>query len=49
MLFEAKLLENENAGKVFMGEYELAAEMTRHVAERMRSGTGKPAPSTPSL
>jgi CPA2 family monovalent cation:H+ antiporter-2 len=32
---EAKLLEGEKAGKVFMGEHELAAGMARHVIERM--------------
>ncbi|MFI5446504.1 YbaL family putative K(+) efflux transporter [Polaromonas sp. UC242_47] len=31
---EARLLENENAGKVFLGEHELAQSMTRHVLER---------------
>lgn len=31
---EAKLLEQENAGKVFLGEHELAQAMTRHVLER---------------
>ncbi|MDO9402587.1 MAG: YbaL family putative K(+) efflux transporter [Polaromonas sp.] len=31
---EAKLLEKENAGKVFLGEHELAMSMTRHVLER---------------
>ena len=29
------LLRQENVGKVFMGEHELAAGMTRHVLERM--------------
>lgn len=32
---EAALLRQENVGKVFMGEHELAAGMTRHVLERM--------------
>jgi CPA2 family monovalent cation:H+ antiporter-2 len=31
---EARLLENENAGKVFLGEHELAQSMTLHVLER---------------
>ncbi len=31
---EAKLLESENAGKIFLGEEELAQSMTRHVLER---------------
>ncbi|MPZ78442.1 MAG: sodium:proton antiporter, partial [Deltaproteobacteria bacterium] len=31
---EAVLLEQENAGKVFLGEHELAQGMTRHVLER---------------
>jgi monovalent cation:H+ antiporter-2, CPA2 family len=31
---EAVLLEKENAGKVFMGEHELAVGMIRHVIER---------------
>jgi CPA2 family monovalent cation:H+ antiporter-2 len=32
---EAELLRKENAGKVFMGEHELAVGMTRHVLERV--------------
>ncbi len=32
---EAALLQRENAGKVFMGEHELALGMTRHVLERV--------------
>jgi CPA2 family monovalent cation:H+ antiporter-2 len=32
---EAELLRRENAGKVFMGEHELAIGMTRHVLERV--------------
>lgn len=32
---EAVLLQRENAGKVFMGEHELALGMTRHVLERV--------------
>jgi CPA2 family monovalent cation:H+ antiporter-2 len=35
---EAELLRRENAGKVFMGEHELAVGMTRHVLERVASG-----------
>jgi monovalent cation:H+ antiporter-2, CPA2 family len=35
---EAELLRNENVGKVFMGEQELADGMTRHVLERVASG-----------
>lgn len=31
---EAKLLEGENAGTIFLGEQELAQAMTRHVLER---------------
>jgi CPA2 family monovalent cation:H+ antiporter-2 len=31
---EARLLDSENAGKVFLGEHELAQSMTRHVLER---------------
>jgi CPA2 family monovalent cation:H+ antiporter-2 len=31
---EAKLLDQENAGKVFLGEQELAQSMIRHVLER---------------
>jgi len=33
---EANLLENEEAGKVFYGERELALSMTRYVLNRMR-------------
>ena len=32
---ETELLERENAGKVFMGEHELALGMTRYVLERI--------------
>ena len=32
---EAKLLENDNLGKVFVGEHELALGMTQHILERM--------------
>ncbi|MDO8277737.1 MAG: YbaL family putative K(+) efflux transporter [Burkholderiaceae bacterium] len=34
---EARLLEQENAGKVFLGEHELAQSMSRHVLERVRA------------
>jgi CPA2 family monovalent cation:H+ antiporter-2 len=36
---EAVLLAKENAGKVFMGEHELAAGMIRHVLERFTART----------
>ena len=36
---EAALLLRENAGKVFMGEHELALGMTRHVLDRVAGGT----------
>ncbi|MES2400285.1 MAG: YbaL family putative K(+) efflux transporter [Pseudomonadota bacterium] len=32
---EAKLLATENAGRIFLGEHELAQSMTRHVLERV--------------
>ncbi len=32
---EAKLLATEDAGKIFLGEHELALSMTRHVLERV--------------
>ncbi len=32
---EAKLLASENAGRIFLGEHELAQSMTRHVLERV--------------
>ena len=35
---EADLLRKENAGKIFMGEHELAVGMTRHVLERVTPG-----------
>jgi len=35
---EAELLRSENAGKVFMGEHELAMGMARHVLERVAAG-----------
>jgi monovalent cation:H+ antiporter-2, CPA2 family len=31
---EARLLESENAGKIFLGEEELAQSMMRYVLER---------------
>ncbi|HZW24693.1 MAG TPA: YbaL family putative K(+) efflux transporter [Gallionella sp.] len=34
---EAALLQQENVGKVFMGEHELARGMARHVLERMEA------------
>lgn len=34
---EATMLRNENAGKVFMGEHELALGMTRHVLDKIAS------------
>ncbi|MGH8656463.1 MAG: YbaL family putative K(+) efflux transporter [Gammaproteobacteria bacterium] len=37
----AALLRKENAGKVFIGEHELALGMTRHVLERVAGGTDK--------
>jgi CPA2 family monovalent cation:H+ antiporter-2 len=37
---EAVLLQEENAGKVFMGEHELAVGMARHVIERFAAATG---------
>jgi CPA2 family monovalent cation:H+ antiporter-2 len=36
---EAVLLQREQAGKVFMGEHELAVGMARHVIERFAAGT----------
>jgi CPA2 family monovalent cation:H+ antiporter-2 len=36
---EAVLLQKENAGKVFMGEHELALAMMRHVIERFAPGS----------
>ncbi|MGH8604871.1 MAG: NAD-binding protein, partial [Gammaproteobacteria bacterium] len=35
---EAALLRKENAGKVFMGEHELALGMARHVLTRVAGG-----------
>jgi CPA2 family monovalent cation:H+ antiporter-2 len=37
---ELALLEKENAGKVFLGEHELALAMTRHVLERYLNAVG---------
>jgi CPA2 family monovalent cation:H+ antiporter-2 len=39
---EAVLLEREKAGKVFMGEHELALSMTRHVLERFANPMSEP-------
>lgn len=36
---EAELLRKENAGKVFIGEQELASGMTRHVLERLEGNS----------
>jgi CPA2 family monovalent cation:H+ antiporter-2 len=38
---ETETLLKEKAGKVFMGEHELALGMARHVLERMADGTSK--------
>jgi CPA2 family monovalent cation:H+ antiporter-2 len=38
---EAALLEKENAGKVFLGEHELALAMTRYVLERYAAGNDR--------
>jgi monovalent cation:H+ antiporter-2, CPA2 family len=35
---EAGLLEKDNAGKVFLGEHELACAMIRHVLDRYVAG-----------
>ncbi|MDQ3564762.1 MAG: Kef family K(+) transporter [Pseudomonadota bacterium] len=43
---EAGLLQTENAGKVFMGEHELALGMTRYVLERIRPGAEQPIPAS---
>ena len=40
---EAGLLQTENAGKVFMGEHELALGMTRYVLERIGPGAERTA------
>ncbi len=45
---EARLLEQENAGKVFLGEQELAQAMTRHVLEHAQGpapASAEPAPA----
>jgi CPA2 family monovalent cation:H+ antiporter-2 len=39
---ETELLRKERAGKVFMGEHELALGMTRYVIERVEGGIGQP-------
>ena len=39
---EAALLEKENAGKVFMGEHELALGIIRHVLERYAAASNRP-------
>jgi CPA2 family monovalent cation:H+ antiporter-2 len=39
---EALLLEKENAGKVFLGEHELAIAMTRYVLELYVAGNDHP-------
>jgi CPA2 family monovalent cation:H+ antiporter-2 len=39
---EAVLLEKENAGKVFMGEHELAVGIIRYVLERFTTRTEEP-------
>ena len=36
---EAVLLEKQNAGKVFLGEHELARSMIQHVLDRYAAGT----------
>jgi CPA2 family monovalent cation:H+ antiporter-2 len=38
---EAELLRGENAGRVFMGEHELALGMARHIVERMARPAGR--------
>ncbi len=38
---EAALLEKENAGKVFLGEHELASSMIQHVFNRYAAGPGE--------
>jgi TrkA-N domain len=45
---EAKLLEQEHAGKVFLGEYELAASMTQHVLERIWEESALPGSEIPT-
>jgi CPA2 family monovalent cation:H+ antiporter-2 len=38
---EAELLEKENAGKVFLGEHELARSMIQHVVDRYAAGSAE--------
>jgi LysM repeat protein len=45
---EARLLEQEHAGKVFLGEYELAASMTQHVLERLGEESASPGSEIPT-
>ncbi len=45
---EARLLEQEHAGKVFVGEYELAASMTQHVLERIGEESASPGSEVPT-
>jgi LysM repeat protein len=45
---EAGLLEQEYAGKVFLGEYELAASMTQHVLERFGKESASPGSEIPT-
>ncbi len=45
---EARLLEQEHAGKVFLGEYELAASMTQHVLERIGEESASPGSEIPT-
>lgn len=37
---ESELLRQENVGKIFMGEHELAAGMTRHILDTLEKGHG---------
>ncbi|RYX93302.1 MAG: Kef family K(+) transporter [Comamonadaceae bacterium] len=41
---EARMLEHEDAGKVFLGEHELAQSMTRHVLERAQRQAAEAGP-----
>ena len=45
---EAGLLEQEHAGKVFLGEYELATSMTQHVLERLGEESASPGSEIPT-
>jgi potassium/hydrogen antiporter len=45
---EATLLNQEKAGKVFLGEEELAKSITAHVLARMPTDDGAPAPDQPN-